>query len=89
VCHKSNETTAKLHELGYQLLSHPPYFSDLAPSDLFLFADLKKMLAGKKFCTNEEVIAETMSRSYYKNGIEKLYDRYNRCIALEVIEEIS
>jgi hypothetical protein len=67
----------------------------MAPSDHFLFADLKRMLAGKKFCTNEEVIAETetyfeaMSRSYYKNGIEKLYDRYNRCIALEGIEKIS
>jgi hypothetical protein len=58
-------------------------------SDLFLFADLTKMLAGKKFSPNEEVIAETeayleaISKSYYKNGIEKFYDRYNRCIALE------
>jgi hypothetical protein len=40
------------------------------------------MIVGKKFSTNEEVIAETeayfevMSKSYYKNGIEKLYDRY-------------
>jgi hypothetical protein len=81
--------TAKLHELGYELLPHPPFSPDLAPSDLFLFADLKWMLAGKKFSTNQEVITETeayfeaMSKSYYKNGIEKLYDRYNPCIALE------
>jgi hypothetical protein len=59
------------------------------PQWFFLFADLKKMLAGNKFSTNEEVIAETvayfegLSKSYYKNGIEKLYDRYNRCITLE------
>jgi hypothetical protein len=57
----------------------------------FSVADLKRMLAGKKFSTNEEVIAETeayfeaMSKLYYKNGIEKLYDRYNRCIAFEGI----
>ncbi|GFX43462.1 putative DD34D transposase [Trichonephila clavipes] len=51
--------------------------------------DLKRMLAGQKFCANEELIAETEvyfkaeDKSYYKNGIEKLYGRYNRCIALE------
>jgi hypothetical protein len=56
--HKSMKTTAKLHELGYKLLLHPPYFPDLAPSDFFLLADFKRVLAGNKFSTNEEVIAE-------------------------------
>jgi [histone H3]-lysine36 N-dimethyltransferase SETMAR len=41
LCHKSIKTMAKLHELGYELLPHPPYSPDLAPSDFFLFADLK------------------------------------------------
>jgi [histone H3]-lysine36 N-dimethyltransferase SETMAR len=57
LCLKSIKTTAKLHELGYELFSHPPYSPDLAPSHFFLFADLKRMVAGKKFRTNEEVIA--------------------------------
>jgi [histone H3]-lysine36 N-dimethyltransferase SETMAR len=88
-CHKSIKTWAKLHELGYELLPHPAYSPDLAPSEFFLFADLKRMLAGKKFSTNQEVIAETeayfeaISKSYFKNGIEKLFNRYNHCIALE------
>ncbi|GFT99035.1 putative DD34D transposase [Trichonephila clavipes] len=79
----------KLHELGFELLLHPPYNPDLAPSDFFLFSDLKRMLAGQKFCADEEVIAKTEAyfkaedKSCYKNGIEKLYGRYNRCIALE------
>jgi transposase len=54
--HKSIRTTAKLHELGYELLHHPPYSPDLAPSDFFLFADLKRMLAEKKFSTYEELL---------------------------------
>jgi hypothetical protein len=29
------------HELGYELLPHPPYSPDLGLSDFFLFADLK------------------------------------------------
>jgi hypothetical protein len=60
------------------LVPHPTVFW---PSVTFLFADLKRMLAGKKLNTNKEVIAETEAyfeakeKSYYKNGIEKLYDR--------------
>ena len=40
-CHKSLATMAKLNELSFELLSHPPYSSDLAPSHFYLFADLK------------------------------------------------
>uniref|UniRef100_A0A6M2DT53 Putative histone-lysine n-methyltransferase setmar-like protein n=1 Tax=Xenopsylla cheopis TaxID=163159 RepID=A0A6M2DT53_XENCH len=88
-CHKSFKTMEKIVELGFELLPHPPYSPDLAPSDYFLFAHLKRMLAGKKFRTDEEVIAETEAyfeakpKSYYKTGIEKLKDRYKRCIELE------
>ena len=52
------KTMAKLSELGYELLPHPPHSPDLAPNDYWLFADLKKMLKGKIFGSNEEVIAE-------------------------------
>jgi hypothetical protein len=38
---QSIKRTAKL------LLLHPPYAPDMAQSDFFLFADLKRMLAGK------------------------------------------
>jgi [histone H3]-lysine36 N-dimethyltransferase SETMAR len=58
LCHKSIKTTAKLHESSYELLLHSPYSPDLASTDFFLFADLKRMLAGKKFSTNEEVVVE-------------------------------
>ncbi|KAF7281529.1 hypothetical protein GWI33_004565 [Rhynchophorus ferrugineus] len=56
---------------------------------MILNDDLKRMLAGKKFSLNEEVIAETEAyfkakdKSYYKNGIEKLEGRYNQCITLK------
>ncbi|XP_049819262.1 histone-lysine N-methyltransferase SETMAR-like [Aethina tumida] len=58
-CHKSMKTMPKLHELGFELIQHPPYSTDLAPSDFFLFSDLRRILAGKKFSANEEVIVET------------------------------
>jgi len=67
--HTCSIAVAKLHELRFELL--PPYSPDLSPSDFFLFPNMKKWLAGKKFTLNAEIIAETdayfggLSKSYY------------------------
>ena len=88
-CHKSIATIAKLLELHFELLLDPPYCSDLAPNDYYLFADLKRMLQGKRFGSNEEVIAEieayleAKDKLFYKKGIEMLEKRWNECITLE------
>lgn len=55
--HTSMVVMAKMHELHFDLVPHPPYSPDLAPCDFFLFPVLKKHLAGQKFATNGEVIA--------------------------------
>ena len=74
---------AKLHKLHFELLPHPPYSPDLTSSDYYLFADLKRMLQGKRFGSNEEVIAETEAyfetkdKSFYKKGTEMLEKRWN------------
>ena len=44
--HKSIAMMAK-HALHFDLLLHPPYSPDLAPSNYLLFADLKRMLQRK------------------------------------------
>ena len=88
-CHKSMKTMIKLNELCFELLPHPPYYSDLALIGYWLFADLKKMLHGKRLGFNGEVIAETEAyfkskgESFYKKGIEPLENRRNECITLE------
>ena len=77
-CHKALVTMANLNELRFELLPHPPFSTDLASSDYYLFADLKKMLPGKRFYSNEKVITETNAyfeakdKSFYKKGIEML-----------------
>ena len=59
------------------------------PSDYYLFADLTKMLQGKRFGSNDEVIAETETYSEskdelsYKKCIVKFEKRWNGCITLE------
>lgn len=76
---------AQLHELNFELLPHPPCSPDLAQGDYWLFADLKKMIPGKKCLLNEEVIAETepyfeaTDKLIYKCGIKMLERRWNDC----------
>lgn len=76
-------------EIGFQLVSYSPYFLDLAPSDYYLFPNMKKWLAGKRFYPNEEVIAEIngyfsdLYKSYYSEEINKLEQRWTKCISLK------
>lgn len=87
--HSSLKAMAKLNELRYELLPHPPYSPDLAPSDYYLFPNLKRWLQGKRFYSNEEVEFETdayfegLGADHYKKGIEMLEDRWMKCISLE------
>lgn len=77
---------AKIHELKFELLPHPPYSPDLAPSDFHLFPNLKKWLAGRKFSTNTEVINAVdgffadLDKDFYKNGISALENRWTKCV---------
>jgi hypothetical protein len=43
----------KLKNMHYELLEHPPYSPDLAPSDFSLFSKLKLFLAGQRFFFSE------------------------------------
>lgn len=87
--HSSAVATAKLAELRYELLPHPPYSPDLAPCDYFLFPNMKKWLGGKRFSSNEEIIDATnayfaeFEKSYFLEGLKKLEYRWEKCIALK------
>ena len=47
---------------GYKLIPHPAYSLDLAPSDYFLFPNLKKDICGRHFRSNEEIVAAIEER---------------------------
>jgi hypothetical protein len=44
-----NSAFKGLKDLHYELLKHPPYSPDLAPSDFYLFPKLKLFLTGQRF----------------------------------------
>ena len=55
--HKSLVAMSTVHDCGFELIDHPPYSPDLAPSDYFLFPNLKKHLAGKQYKSDDDVIS--------------------------------
>ncbi|KAJ8728788.1 hypothetical protein PYW07_006484 [Mythimna separata] len=93
--HKARLAQAAVREYGFEEINHPPYSPDLAPSDYFLFPNLKKDLRGKRFSDDEELkgaINEHFSgheEKYFSEGIEKLLSRTNKCIEMlgEYIEK--
>jgi histone-lysine N-methyltransferase SETMAR len=69
----------KLRNLHYELLEHPPYSPDLAPSDFCLFPKLKLFLAGRCFPLNQEAIAAV--EGYFADPMKNHYR--DRIMALE------
>lgn len=84
--HVSLMTRQKLLQLGWDVLVHPPYSPDLAPSDYHLFRSLQNSLNNKSFSSLdvlknhlEDFFAEK-SQDFYKRGIMKLVDRWQKVI---------
>jgi len=79
----------RLRDLHYELLEHPPYSPDLAPSDFHLFPKLKIFLAGQRFSSNQEAITAVegyfadLKENHYRDGIMVPEHRWNKCICLK------
>ena len=95
LCHQDNAHShtsavfvAKIHELRFELLDHPPYLPDLAPSDFFLFPCLKIALGELRFSSNEEVIASVnnyfaeKNAAYYFDGLQRWKHLWEKCVEL-------
>jgi histone-lysine N-methyltransferase SETMAR len=93
IFHQDNATAHKsvlvMENLHYELLEHPPYSPDLAPSDFCLFPKLKLYLAGQRFSSNQEAIAAVegysavLTKNHYRDGIMVLEHRWNKGISLK------
>ncbi|KAK3094795.1 hypothetical protein FSP39_006352 [Pinctada imbricata] len=55
-CDKSVTTLSAIHNCGFNLIEHPPYSSDLAPSDFHLFPKLKAAISGTHFQSDDNVV---------------------------------
>ena len=68
-------------QLGWEKLSHPPYSSDIAPSDYHLFRSMQHFTDGKEYPLREALETDLQHffsgkhADFYKNGINKLIER--------------
>ena len=53
--HTSQKTKAVINKIGFELMPHPPYSPDLAPSDYWLFEEMRRPLRGKRFSNFDEL----------------------------------
>jgi len=80
-------TVDTIQKLKWNILPHPPYSPDLAPSDYRLFGLLKEHLGGKRFRNNEEVKQDVQEwihwqpKDFVLSNIHKLPDHWRKCIA--------
>ena len=84
--HTSRQTQDALVQLNLQTLPHPAYSPDLAPSDYFLFPQLKKYLKGNHYDSDGEVVAAVRqwcrekSPEFFADGVRQLVRRWRVCV---------
>jgi transposase len=85
--HTAAHRVDKLRALKFEVLKHPPYSPDLAPSGFHLFRPIKEHLRGQNFADDNEVMEAVESwlkakpKSFFLEGIRKLVDRRTKCVA--------
>ena len=69
--------------MGIKTVPHPPYSWDVAPCDFWLFPKLR----GCRYETIEKMkeavteVVDTLTQEDFHGTLQKLYERYNKCIA--------
>ena len=87
--HTCNVAMDAVERNGYELIPHLAYSPDLAPSDCFLFPNLKKDIRGLHFQSDEEVVTAVeewvneKDPDIFSSGLMALEHRWSKCIALE------
>ncbi len=84
--HVAALTQSFLKDFRWDVLPHPSYSPDLAPSDFELFVELKPALGGIRFHSDAEVEQWCrqyfckLDASYYDTYICKLLSHYEKCL---------
>jgi histone-lysine N-methyltransferase SETMAR len=84
--HVAQLTQQKIEQLGWEVLPHPPWSPDLAPSDYHLFLSLRNYLCNKHYEDFDELKSdltaffESKPGSFYRRGIELLPERWSKVV---------
>ena len=86
--HKSRVAQEAIHKCKFEQLNHLPYSPDLAPSDYYLFRNLKSHLRGTRFWDDDlkaatETWFEDQIDDFYFKGIDCLKEKWAKCIEVK------
>ncbi len=87
--HTARLTMDTISELRWELLPHPAYSPDPAPSDFHLFGKLKEPLRGKHYTTLKDLQkdlkkwVEGTPKDFFEKGLKKLVHRWQKCLELQ------
>ena len=86
--HRAQQAVQTAEQCGFEILQHPAYSPDLAPSNFFLFPNVKKSFKGRRFHDNEDAIEAVEdwlgahSGSFFSQGLLKVKERWQKCVTL-------
>lgn len=84
--HVAKRTQEKIKQLKWEVLPHPPYSPDVAPSDYHLFRSMQHYLVDKRFSSLEDAkkgldyFFNSKTPGFYKSGIENLVRKWRLVI---------
>ena len=84
--HVAIKTKETIIELGWEVMTHPAYSPDLAPSDYYLFRSLEHSLREKSFSNVDDLknhldeYFESKPQSFYRDGIRQLPIKWAKVI---------
>ena len=81
--HTAAHTAEPLRKLKFEVMAHPPYSPDLAPSDYHLFGPLKEALRGRRSTSDQEAKDAwhaAQLKTFFSEGIRKLVQRWTKCV---------
>lgn len=80
--HTARVTSQKLLNLGWEVLIHPPYSPDMAPTDYHLFLTLARSISGMSFEGEGDLkkwlieFFASKPKQFYRDGIHSLLERW-------------
>jgi len=84
--HVSKITLERIEELDWEVLPHPPYSPDIAPSDYHLFRSMEHLLREKIFQNLDEInnwvanFFKSQPAEFFEKGIHSLRGRWRQII---------
>lgn len=84
--HVAQPVKKYLENSGWEVLPHPPYSPDLAPSDYHLFRSMQNALSGVRFSSTQGIrnwinsFLATKPEQFFWDGIHKLPERWAKVV---------